>query len=83
MGPSWSGGGGRGQLLAMVCWVAPVMEISDLEAGYGLAAGKPMLVGYLARPAPDRESGLAAMIVSICADGVATYQCFAAPQELE
>src|SRR5215207_8195371 len=55
-------------------WVAPVMEVSNLEAGYGLAAGKPMLVGYLARPAPDRESGLTAMIVSIGADGVASYR---------
>ena len=64
-------------------WVAPVMEIWDLEAAYGLAAGKPMLVGYLAGPAPDRESGLTAMIYSIGSDGVASYRRFAARQELQ
>jgi hypothetical protein len=64
-------------------WVAPVIEISHLEDGYGLAAGKPMLVGYLTRPAPDRESGLMAMIDSIRADAVASYRRFATPQERE
>jgi hypothetical protein len=64
-------------------WVAPVMEISHLEDGYGLAAGKPMLVGYLTRPAPDRESGLTAMIDSIRADAVASYRRFARWQERE
>jgi hypothetical protein len=36
--------------------------ISHVGDGYGLAAGKPMLVGLLTRPAPDRKSGLTAMI---------------------
>ena len=36
--------------------------ISHMGVGYGLAAGKPMLVGSLTRPAPARKSGLTAMI---------------------
>jgi hypothetical protein len=55
-------------------WVAPVMEISDLEAGYGLAAGKPMLVGYWRVRLRTASRGLTAMIVSIGADGVASYR---------
>jgi hypothetical protein len=62
-------------------WVAPVMEISHLGDGYGVAADKPMLVGYLTRPDPDRESGLTAMIVSIRADVAVSYRRFATPQE--
>ena len=68
------------------------LSISHLGDGYGLAAGKPMPVGHLTRPllglhltrpAPDRKSGLTAMIEGIRSAGAAFYRHFAAPQDLE
>lgn len=56
--------------------------ISHLGDGYGLAAGKPMLVGHLTRPAPDLELELTAMIVGIRSAGAVSYRHFAALQEL-
>lgn len=50
-GPTWS--------RARWSWAIMISHVGD---GYGLAAGKPMLVGLLTRPAPDRKSGLTAMI---------------------
>jgi class 3 adenylate cyclase len=63
-------------------WVAPGMEVSDLEDEYRLAAGKPMLL-YVKGPAPDQEPRLAAMIERIRAAGTVYYRTFATPKELE
>src|SRR5512132_1716075 len=63
-------------------WVAPGMEISELEDEYRLAAGKPMLL-YLKRPAPDQEPRLTAMLDGIRAAGSVSYRTFATPRELE
>jgi hypothetical protein len=63
-------------------WVAPGMEVSDLEDEYRLAAGKPMLL-YVKGPAPDQEPRLMAMIERIRAAGTVSYRTFATPKELE
>src|SRR5215470_1895056 len=63
-------------------WVAPGMDISELEDEYRLAAGKPMLL-YVKRPAPDEEPRLAAMIEGIRAAGTVSYRTFATARELE
>src|SRR5215213_4079149 len=56
-------------------WVGPGSEISGLEDGFRLAAGKPMLL-YLKRPAADQEPGLTAMIDSIREAGAVSYRQF-------
>jgi hypothetical protein len=63
-------------------WVGPGMEISGLEDEFRLAAGMPMLL-YLKRPAPERESGLRAMIEGIRAAGTVSYRLFGTARELE
>jgi Domain of unknown function (DUF4062) len=63
-------------------WLGPGMEISGLEDEFRLAAGKPMLL-YLKHPAPDRESGLTAMIEGIRSAGTASYRRFGTARELE
>ena len=63
-------------------WVAPGMDISELEDEYRLAAGKPMLL-YVKRPAPDEEPRLAAMIEGIRAAGTVSHRTFATARELE
>src|SRR5262252_8718287 len=62
-------------------WVAPSMEVSGLEDEYQLSAGKPRLI-YVKTPAPAREPGLQRLLDRIRADGDASYQYFATPQEL-
>ena len=62
-------------------WVAPSMEVSGLEDEYQLSAGKPRFI-YIKTPAPEREPGLQRLLDRIRADGVASYQQFATPQEL-
>jgi predicted ATPase len=62
-------------------WVAPGMEVSGLEDEYRLSTGKPRLI-YVKTPAPEREPGLQGLLDGIRADGAASYQKFATPQEL-
>jgi predicted ATPase/tetratricopeptide (TPR) repeat protein len=62
-------------------WVAPGMEVSGLEDEYQLSADKPRLI-YVKTPAPEREPGLQRLLDRIRADGAASYQHFATPQEL-
>jgi hypothetical protein len=72
LGPTWSGVRWSWQLL-----------ISHLGDGYGLTAGKPMLVGSLTRPSPERESWADGDDREHRADAVAAYRRFATRQELE
>jgi uncharacterized protein DUF4062 len=77
----------QSQVCAGICgqrygWVAPGMEISGLEDGFRLAAGKPVRL-YLKRPAPDLEPRLAAMIDGIRAAGTVSCRTFATARELE
>src|SRR5215471_8528373 len=62
-------------------WVAPSMKVSGVEDEYQLSAGKPRLI-YVKTPSPDREPGLQRLLDRIRADGNASYQHFATPQEL-
>jgi predicted ATPase len=62
-------------------WVAASMEISGLEDEYRLSGGKPRLI-YVKSPAPDRESGLDALLDRIRTEDVASYKQFATPGEL-
>jgi predicted ATPase len=62
-------------------WVAASMEISGLEDEYRLSGGKPRLI-YVKSPAPQRESGLDALLDRIRTEDVASYKQFATPGEL-
>src|SRR5215472_3219028 len=62
-------------------WVAPSMEVSGIEDEYHLSAGKPRLI-YVKTPAPEREPGLQRLLDRIRAEGIASYQHFATPEEL-
>lgn len=62
-------------------WVAPDMTISGLEDEYHLSGAKPRLI-YLKTPAPEREPGLQGLLDRIRSEEVASYQKFAAPEEL-
>jgi len=62
-------------------WVAPSMQVSGLEDEYQLAGEKPKLI-YVKTPAPAREPRLQALLDRIRAEGAASYQKFATPDEL-
>ena len=63
-------------------WIAPGMDISDLEDEFRLAHSMPRLL-YIKTPAPDREPRLTAMIDEIDRVGVdSSYRMFSQPQEL-
>ncbi len=77
----------QSQVFVRICWQrygwsAPWMEISGLEDGFRLAAGKPMQL-YLKRPAPGQEPRLTAMIDGVRAAGTVSNRTFATPRELE
>src|SRR6266566_2667973 len=62
-------------------WVAPGMQVSGLEDEYQLAGAKPKLI-YIKTPAPEREPRLQALLDRIRTEDTASYQKFAAPEEL-
>src|SRR5947209_20029306 len=62
-------------------WVAPGMQVSGLEDEYQLSSRKPKLI-YIKTPAPEREDRLQALLDRIRAEDTASYQKFAAPEEL-
>jgi hypothetical protein len=62
-------------------WVGPGMEISGLEDELQLSGSLPRLL-YVKTPAPDRESGLAAMLEGLQTEGAVSYRPFRTPREL-
>src|SRR6266700_6195218 len=62
-------------------WVAPSMQVSGLEDEYQLSGEKPKLI-YIKTPAPAREPRLQALLDRIRTEDTASYQKFAAPEEL-
>ena len=62
-------------------WVGPDMDISGLEDEFRLSESIPRLL-YVKTPAPDRESGLTAMIDEIKAKGTESYRTFKTTREL-
>jgi hypothetical protein len=63
-------------------WVAPGEHISGLEDEYLLSAGLPRLL-YVKTPAPDREPGLAELLVRIRNEGSVSYQRFTDAADLQ
>ena len=61
-------------------WVAPGMEISGLEDGYRLSAGKPRLI--YTKATARREPRLTSFLESIRAEGVVSYRHFETTDEL-
>src|SRR5688500_4222266 len=62
-------------------WVAPSMEVSELEDQYDLASDRPRLI-YVKEPASERDPRLQTFLRKIEADGQASYKVFDAPEQL-
>jgi predicted ATPase len=62
-------------------WVGPGMEISGLEDELRRSHAIPRLL-YVKRPAPERDSGLTAMLDALRAAGTDSYRSFGTPREL-
>ena len=62
-------------------WVAPNMEVSELEDQFDLAGDRPRLI-YVKNPAPQRDPALTAFLRKIEADGRASYKVFSEPGQL-
>ena len=60
---------------------APGAHVSGLEEEFELSGGLPRLL-YVKAPAPDRESGLADLLVRIQDEASASYRHFRTPAEL-
>ena len=60
---------------------APGAHVSGLEEEFELSGGLPRLL-YVKAPAPDRESGLADLLVRIEDEASASYRHFRTPAEL-
>ena len=62
-------------------WVAPSMDVSELEDQYDLAGDRPRLI-YVKEPAADRDPRLQAFLAKIETDGRASYKIFSEPEQL-
>ena len=62
-------------------WVAPGMDVSELEDQYELASDRPRLI-YVKEPSGERDDRLAAFLRKIEADGQASYKVFNEPDQL-
>ena len=62
-------------------WVAPSMDVSELEDQYDLASDRPRLI-YVKEPAAERDPKLTTFLQKIEADGQASYKVFSEPEQL-
>jgi predicted ATPase len=61
--------------------LVPGMKVSGLQEEFELSGELPRLL-YVKTPAPDREPGLADLLVRIKAEALASYRSFRTPAEL-
>ena len=62
-------------------WVAPSVEISELEDQYDLASDRPRLI-YVKEPSPERDPRLSTFLEKIESDAMASYKIFSEPEQL-
>jgi predicted ATPase len=62
-------------------WVAPSMDVSELEDQYDLTSDRPRLI-YVKEPAEHRDPRLQAFLAKIESEGMAAYKVFSSASQL-